>query len=72
MIQIKHPHVNVRLVGEDGNAFAILGRVLQAMRRGGVEQKERDTFYAEATAGDYENLLQAVVAWVTVDGEDDE
>ena len=32
MREIKHPEVNVRLVGEDGNAYVILGRVTKAMR----------------------------------------
>ena len=29
---IRYPHVSVRLVGEDGNAFAIMGRVTLAPR----------------------------------------
>jgi hypothetical protein len=28
----KYPHVKVKLVGRDGNAFAILARVTKAMR----------------------------------------
>ena len=31
----KFPDVNVPLAGEDGNAFAILGRVRKALRRAG-------------------------------------
>ena len=60
----KYPEIEVQLVGEDGNAFAILGRVIKAMRRGGVEQSEIDTFQQEATSGDYDNLLQTVMKWV--------
>ncbi len=29
-----YPHITVELTGHDGNAFAILGRVLQALRQG--------------------------------------
>jgi hypothetical protein len=53
----KYPNVKVRLVGEDGNAFAILGRVKNAMRKARVPKEEIDAFMAEATAGDYDGLL---------------
>ena len=36
----KHPEVSVAMEGEDGNAFAILGRVQKALRDGGVESEE--------------------------------
>jgi hypothetical protein len=64
VIDVRHPEVRVRLVGEDGNAFAILGRVLRAMRRAGVPKEERDEFAREATSGDYDHLLQTCVRWV--------
>ena len=62
----KYAHVTVRLVGEDGNAYFILGRVSKALRDAGVTKAEIDTFIAEATAGDYDALLQAVMRWVDV------
>jgi hypothetical protein len=61
-----YPDVTVSLVGEDGNAFAILGRVVQALHDPGVPQEERKQFIAEATDGDYDHLLQTVMAWVEV------
>lgn len=70
MTGIKYPDVNVALVGEDGNAFAILGRVTGALRRAGVDKDERDAFVAEATSGDYDNLLRTVLGWVSTDEED--
>ncbi len=63
----KHPEIVVRLTGEDGNAFAILGAVLRAMRRAGVPAAERDAFTAEATASDYDHLLATTMRWVTVE-----
>lgn len=36
----KYPEINVPLVGEDGNAFSILGRVKRIMRRAGLEDSE--------------------------------
>ena len=61
----KHPEVTIDLIGEDGNAFAILGRVSRAMRRAGIDA-EYPAFQAEATAGDYDNLLMTVTRWFTV------
>jgi hypothetical protein len=63
---IKHPEVEVELVGLDGNAFAVLGRVLGALKRAGVPEAERKEFQAEATSGDYDHLLATVTRWVTV------
>ena len=59
----KHPNITVELVGQDGNAFAILGRCQQAARDAGLEKAEIDTFIAEATSGDYDHLLQTAMRW---------
>jgi len=61
----KYPDIKVKLTGEDGNAFSILGRVTKALRRAGVLLEERKKFQAEATATDYNNVLQTVMRWVT-------
>ena len=63
----KYEHVTVRLIDEDGNAFAILGRVLKALRRGGVSESIIEAFRNEATAGDYDHLLQVVEEWVCIE-----
>jgi len=60
----RYPDVEVALVGEDGNAFAILGRASKALRRAGVSQAEREAFMSEAMSGDYDNLLATVMRWV--------
>lgn len=70
-MEVKYPEINVPLVGEDGNAFSILGRVSRIMRRNGIHDKW-DEFRTEATSGDYDNLLRTVMAWFAVDGEDEE
>ena len=62
----KYPKVKVKLVGEDGNAFSILGRVVRALRTANVEASELDAFKTEATAGDYDHLLATVSKWVSV------
>ena len=68
---VKYPEIKVRLVGEDGNAFSILGRVLGVMRDNGIKN-EWDTFHAEATSDDYNHLLRTVMAWFAVDWVDDD
>lgn len=54
----------VRLVGEDGNAFAILGRVIRALRQAGYSAEEIARYQVEATSGDYHHLLRVTMAWV--------
>ena len=56
--------VSVKLVGEDGNAFAILSRVRQAMRRAKVPKETVDAYIEEATGGDYMNLLAVTARYV--------
>ena len=58
--------VHVRLVGEDGNAFAILGRVRQALRRGGRGDLV-EPFTKEATSGDYTHLLATCLRYCECD-----
>jgi hypothetical protein len=59
----KYPNVIVRLDGEDGNAFDIIGRCCRAARRAGVPAGEIAAFQSEAMAGDYDELLQACMRW---------
>lgn len=60
----KFPNVHVKLVGEDGNAFAILGRVQRAMRLADIPQEEITAFRMEATSSDYDHLLATCLLWV--------
>lgn len=66
-MDIKCPNVKVKLLGEDGNAFAILGRVLQAMKRAKVDRSVIDQYREEATSGDYDHLLQTTMRYVDVE-----
>ncbi len=61
--------ITVKLVGEDGNAFAILSRVWVALKDAGVPKVERDKFIREATSGSYEHLLAICADWVNVDAD---
>lgn len=63
----RFPDVSVRLVGEEGNAFAILGEVEKALRRAGVSSEEVRSFRDDATSSGYDHLLRTVMAWVEVE-----
>lgn len=58
--------VHVQLTGEDGNAFAILGRVKRALYRAGATPEDIDAFLTEAMAGSYDELLATCARWVVV------
>jgi hypothetical protein len=62
----RYPNVTVVLCGEDGNAFSIMGRVSRALRRAGASDAEIAAYISEATAGDYNDLLQTTMKWVEV------
>lgn len=62
----RYPGVVVELSGSDGNAFSILGKVQKALKRAGVEPSVVDDYWREATAGDYDQLLQVTMRWVVV------
>jgi len=62
----KYSQVKVKLVGEDGNAFAIMGAVQRAMRKAGLSQEQIDEYLKESKAGDYDHLLQTAMRFVEV------
>jgi len=57
------PKAQVPLVGEDGNAFAILGRVSRGLRATGHDKDEVQRYHDNATSGDYDHLLQVTLQW---------
>ena len=71
MTTVKYPQVQVRLAGEDGNAFSILGRTMKALRRAGVTSDEVTAYHEEATTGDYGHLLRTTMQWVNCDAEEE-
>lgn len=74
MSEIKYPEVKVQLVGQDGNAFSILGRCRNACRDY-LPKENWETVYsefsAEAKSGDYNHLLCTVMEFFSVDEEDE-
>jgi hypothetical protein len=67
-----YPEVKVKLVGEDGNAFSIMGRAQSAARRAGVPKEEIDKYLAEAQSGDYDNLLVTTMDWFSCDADEED
>jgi hypothetical protein len=57
----------VKLIGLDGNAFSILGRVKLALRRAGADKEYIDQYLSEATTGDYDHLLAVTMGYVEVE-----
>lgn len=70
MTDTLYPDVKVRLIGEDGNAFSIIGRVSKALRAAGYSEATKE-FSNDAMSGDYDHLLQTVLRYVSVSDDDD-
>ena len=64
---IKHPEITVKLVGQNSNAYNILGICLRAMKKAGLSKDEQDAFYKEATSGNYDHLLATCMDWFEVE-----
>jgi len=62
----KYPEIEVELTGHDGNAFAIMGAVSNALRKGGVSKEEINEYTTQSMSGDYDNLLRTAMSWVSV------
>jgi hypothetical protein len=66
MSEPKFPHIQVQLTGENGNAFVLLGKVAQGLRRSGIAEETINEFTEEAKAGNYDHLLRTHRKWVDV------
>lgn len=58
--------IKVKLIGNDGNAFVILGTVQKALKDHGRSDLV-DEFLKEAMSGDYDHLLQTCCKYVEVE-----
>lgn len=54
--------IKLTLVGQDGNAFYILGRAQRALKQAGKHALVKE-FHNEAMAGDYDHLLRTCMEW---------
>ena len=62
----KFPEIKVQLTGTDGNAFAIMGKVLGAMKRAKVPLEDIEACQDKMMSGDYDNLLRTAMEYVEV------
>lgn len=58
--------VTVELVGGDGNAFFIIGKVQAALKHAGHRDLASE-FVNEATSGDYNHVLHTCMKYVNVE-----
>jgi hypothetical protein len=60
-------NITVKLTETDGNAFAIMAKVLRAMKNAKCDLKLIDQYQTEAMSGDYNNLLKVTMNYVNVE-----
>jgi len=56
----------VKLTGEDGNAFAIMGTVAKALKKAGFSKEHIAEYYEESSSGDYDNLLRVAMKYANI------
>jgi hypothetical protein len=63
----KYPDVRVKITGQDGNVFNLIGLCSRAARKAGVPGDEVEAFQAEVMqAGSYNAALRVMAAWFDV------
>ena len=65
-MSVRYPEIEVELLGQDGNAFMIIGKVQKALRRAGVPKEEISQYVSEATSGDYNTVLSTTMNLVSI------
>ena len=56
----------LKLIGEDGNVFYILGKAVREARRAGWTEEKIAEFKEKAMSGDYDNALRTCMAYFDV------
>lgn len=64
--------VKLELAGIDGNAFYLLAAFSRQARREGWTQPEIDAVILDAKSGDYDHLLQVLIAHCDTPDEDED
>jgi len=59
--KVKKP--TLKLLGQDGNAFAILGKAMRVAKQNNMDW---EAIKKEATAGDYNDLLATMIKYFDV------
>ena len=61
--------INFNMIGQDGNAFVLLGGWQRQARREGWSNEDINKVVSKATSGDYNNLLSVLSAHCDMDPE---
>lgn len=56
----------VKLLGNDGNAFAIMGTCRNALKKAKYSKEEIEQFMEDCKSGDYDHLLAVCMEWLDV------
>jgi len=57
----------VKLIGQYGNAFAVMGNIKRALKSAGADKDYIDAYLKEATSGDYDHLLTVSMKYVDIE-----
>lgn len=57
---------NLKIVGEDGNAFNILGLARRSATKAGWSKDKVDKYMTEAMSGDYNHLLATTAKYFNI------
>ena len=57
----------VKLIGQDGNAFSVMGHVKKALKHAGADKEYVDKYLKKAISGDYDQLLVVSMEYVNVE-----
>ena len=57
------------VIGDDGNAFAVMGYVLKAMRECKMSKEKQSDYQTKAMSGDYNNLLAISIEMIDLCNE---
>ena len=57
----------VKLIGQEGNAFAIMWNIKQELKRASAEKEYIYEYLKEATSGDYNHLLTVSMKYVNIE-----
>jgi hypothetical protein len=61
-----NPKPICKLVGTDGNVFAVIGKVSSALKKAGQEDQASEFTAKAFQAGSYDEVLQLVMEYVEV------
>ena len=65
--KLQQTGVRVKLIGADGNAFALIGLVRRALREAGYGEDFIRAFMDDATSSDYQHLLAVIADTVEIE-----